>query len=92
MDDVTGFNQKNNDYDGEVLVEKGLKKLRARYSDHIIEIIRLMIKYNEEERPSFVELAKLVLTSSDNSIEDAKTAGPKGPGGRKEVVGNKTVS
>ena len=91
MDDVTGFNQKNADNDGEILVEKGLQKLRSRYSDHIIEIIRLMIKFSEEERPSFVELAKLVLTSSDNTIDSPKN-GMKGPGGKKEVVGNKTVS
>ena len=91
MEDVTGFNQKNSVNDGEMLVEQGLKKLRQRYSDHIIEIIRLMLKHHEEERPSFVELAKLVLTSTDNSIDSPKN-GVKGPGGRKEVVGNKTVS
>ena len=45
-----------------------------------------MIKFNEEERPSFVELAKLVLTSSDNSIDSPKNQ-PKGP--KKEVIGNK---
>ena len=70
-------------------MEKGLKKLRERYSDHIIEIIRLMIKFEEAERPSFVELAKLVLTSSDNSIDSPKNQ-PKGP--KKEVIGNKQIS
>ena len=90
MEDVTGFNQKNGVNDGEDLVEQGLKKLRQRYSDHIIEIIRLMLKHSESERPSFVELAKLVLTSTDNSIDSPK--GGKGPGGKKEAVGNKTVS
>jgi serine/threonine protein kinase len=72
MEDVTGFNQKNGTNDGERLVETGLKKLRQRYSDHIIEIIRLMLKYEESERPSFVELAKLVLTSTENTIESPK--------------------
>lgn len=91
MDDVTGYNQKNSVNDGEVLVEAGLKKLRQRYSDHIIEIIRLMLKHNESDRPSFVELAKLVLTSTDNTIDSPKN-GMKGPGGKKEVVGNKSVS
>lgn len=45
MEDVTGFNQKNTVNDGEKLVEVGLQSLRKRYSDHIIEIIRLMLKY-----------------------------------------------
>ena len=72
------------------MVEQGLKKLRQRYSDHIIEIIRLMLKFDEAERPSFVELAKLVLTSTENSL-DSPTAGKTGPDGKK-VVGNKSVS
>ena len=32
------------------MVEYALKKLRQRYSDHIIEIIRLMLKFEEQER------------------------------------------
>ena len=58
--------------DGEKMVELALKKLRQRYSDHIIEIIRLMLKFEEPERPSFIELAKLVLTSTENTIESPK--------------------
>jgi hypothetical protein len=80
MDDVTGFNQKNDHNNGESLVETGLKKLRQRYSDHIIEIIRLMLKFDEGERPSFVELAKLVLTSTENTLESPKNGiNPKDP-------------
>ena len=90
MDDVTGFNHKNADNDGEKLVEHGLNKLRQRYSDHIIEIIRLMLKYEETERPSFVELAKLVLTSTENTIESPKNGLTKD--GKKQVVGSKSVS
>jgi serine/threonine protein kinase len=90
MEDVTGFNQKNAVNDGEKLVEHGLKKLRQRYSDHIIEIIRLMLKYEETERPSFVELAKLVLTSTENTIESPKNGLTKD--GKKQVVGSKSVS
>jgi hypothetical protein len=92
MDDVTGFNQRNAHNDGEKLVEAGLKKLLQRYSDHIIEIIRLMLKFDEVDRPSFVELAKLVLTSTENTLESPKNAlnEPKNP--NKKVVPNKGVS
>jgi hypothetical protein len=72
MEDVTGFNQKNNVNDGERLIDQGLKKLRQRYSDHVLEIIRLMLKFEEGDRPSFIELAKLVLTSTENTIESPK--------------------
>jgi hypothetical protein len=58
--------------DGEKLVDQGLKKLKQRYSDHIIEIIRLMLKFEENERPSFIELSKLVLTSTENTIDSPK--------------------
>jgi hypothetical protein len=63
--------------DGEKLIEIGLSKLKQRYSDHIIEIIRLMLKFDEQDRPSFIELAKLVLTSTENSIESPKVGGAK---------------
>jgi len=69
MEDVTGFNQRNQVNDGEKLIEASLKKLKTRYSDHIIEIIRLMLKFEECDRPSFIELSKLVLTSTENTIE-----------------------
>ena len=68
-------------HDGEKIIEQGLKKLRQRYSDHIIEIIRLMLKFDENERPSFIELAKLVLTSTENTIDSPKVGGKQPIGG-----------
>jgi hypothetical protein len=47
MEDVTGFNQKNAQNDGERLIEEGLRSLRTRYSEHILEIIKLMLKFEE---------------------------------------------
>ena len=81
MEDVTGFNQKNQVNDGEKLVDSGLKKLKQRYSDHILEIVRLMLKFEESERPSFIELAKLVLTSTENTIDSPKIGKPHAVGG-----------
>ena len=42
-----------------------------------------MLKFDEAERPSFVELAKLVLTSTDNTLES--------PNGTKMVNGKRVV-
>ena len=56
-----------------------------------------MLKFEEAERPSFVELAKLVLTETgDNSLDSphnptGNNNGPKDPLGKK-VGGHKTVS
>lgn len=90
MEDVTGFNQKNADNDGEKMVEKCLHKLKQRYSDHIIEIIRLMLKFEESQRPSFVELGKLVLTSNDGTLESPKGGNPHIQ--NKQIQDNKVVS
>lgn len=71
MEDVTGFNQRNQTNDGERLVDAGIKKLKTRYSDHVLEIIRLMLKFEECDRPSFIELSKLVLTTSGEPSIDS---------------------
>jgi len=34
-----------------------------------------MLKFEEAERPSFVELSKLVLTSTENSLDSPKAGG-----------------
>lgn len=39
-----------------------------------------MLKFDEAERPSFIELAKLVLTSTENTIDSPK-ANKYGVGG-----------
>lgn len=50
--------------------------MKQRYSDHICEIIKLMLRFNEAERPSFVELSKLVLTSTENTLDGNGLGGP----------------
>ena len=70
MEDVTGFNQKTVEYDGEKLIEVGIKKLKSKFSDHVCEVMKLMLRFNETDRPSFIEMAKLVLTTADNTIEN----------------------
>ena len=37
-----------------------------------------MLKFEEKDRPSFVELAKLVLTSTENSLDSPKGDGIAG--------------
>ena len=47
-----------------------------------------MLKFEESDRPSFVELSKLVLTSTENTIESPKP----GPGGRAAGASNKSLA
>ena len=42
-----------------------------------------MLKFDEGERPSFVELAKLVLTSTENSLDSPKGPQPGGGMGKR---------
>jgi hypothetical protein len=61
MEDVTGFNQKSAEFDGEKLINAGILKLRQKYNDHFCEVMRLMLKFNEIDRPSFIELGKILV-------------------------------
>jgi hypothetical protein len=61
MEEVTGFNQKTQEFDGEKLIDAGLKRLKLRYGDLLCETLRLMLRFQEVDRPSFVELAQMIL-------------------------------
>ena len=56
MKDVGGFNQKTQQCDGEVLIKDGLKQLSKTYSSKLVEVIRKMLIFNEEDRPTFQQL------------------------------------
>lgn len=58
--DVTGFNQKTMYTDGEKLIKEGLSGLSKKYSNKVIDPIKKMLIFNEEKRPSFIELAKTI--------------------------------
>ena len=60
MKDVGGFNQKTPQCDGEVLIKEGLKQLSKSYSNKLIEIIRRMLIFNEEDRPTFEQLGVFI--------------------------------
>jgi hypothetical protein len=61
MEDVTGFNQKSSEYDGEKLVVAGISRLREKFGDNICHVLNLMLKFYEKDRPSFVELHKIMM-------------------------------
>ena len=60
MKDVGGFNQKTPQCDGEVLIKEGLKQLSKSYSNKLVEIIRRMLIFNEEDRPTFEQLGVFI--------------------------------
>ena len=49
MEDVTGFNQKSQEYDGERLIASSLLRLKQRgYSENFVDILDLMLKFKED--------------------------------------------
>ena len=60
MKDVGGFNQKTPECDGEVLIRDGLKELSKSYSSKLVEIIRRMLIFKEEDRPTFQQLGLFI--------------------------------
>ena len=65
LKDVNGFNRKTDQCNGERLIYEGLKMLSKKYSNKVIEILSLMLKFDENERPNFVELVKYLAKSND---------------------------
>ena len=65
LKDVNGFNQKTDQCNGEKLIYEGLKILSKKYSSKIIEILGLMLKFDENERPNFIELVKYLAKNND---------------------------
>ncbi len=65
LKDVNGFNQKTENCNGERLIYEGLKMLGKKYSNKIIEILALMLKFDENERPNFIELVKYIAKNKD---------------------------
>ena len=76
MEDVTGFNQKSTEYDGEKLVAEGIRKLRNSFSDSICTVLNLMLKFYEKDRPSFVELHRVMMSYQDFAMHELPAQGP----------------
>ena len=68
MEDVTGFNQKSHEFDGEKLIAAGIQRLKSKYSENstFCDILKTMLRFHEVDRPSFVELSR--------SLEKGKNA------------------
>ena len=60
MMDVSGFNQKTSNVDGEKLIREGLRMISKKYSNNVIEILGKMMQFNEDKRPNFIELGKFI--------------------------------
>ena len=65
LKDVNGFNQKTDNCNGERLIYEGLKMLSKKYSNKIIEILAFMLKFDENERPNFIELERYLAKNKD---------------------------
>ena len=63
--DVNGFNQKTENCNGERLIFEGLRMLGKKYSNKVIETLNLMLKFDENERPNFIELERYLARNSE---------------------------
>ena len=63
--DVNGFNQKTENCNGERLIFEGLRMLGKKYSNKVIETLNLMLKFDENERPNFIELERFLARNSE---------------------------
>ena len=63
--DVNGFNQNTEQCNGQRLIRDGLRMLGKKYSNKIIEILNLMLRFDENERPNFIELERFLVKSNE---------------------------
>lgn len=75
LKDVTGFNQKTELYDGERLIRDGLRQLSKMYSSKVTDIIKLMLIYEESNRPNFIELGQIIVGKSYTPRTDLSLIG-----------------
>jgi len=87
MDDVTGFNQKNHINDGEKLIEKTILNISKKHTKTFCNLLSQMLKFEEAERPTFVELAKTFLEKPFNDNPNEPSRLKKGEGDN-EILGD----
>lgn len=68
--DISGFNMKTDKVDGEKLIKEGIKYISKKYSNHLVDIIKKMLIFNENERPTFIEMGKFI--ASDEYVPKAE--------------------
>ena len=61
MDEVTGFNAKTLEVNGEKLIRENLKVLEQRYSASFSQLFSILLCFEESNRPSFCEIESLFL-------------------------------
>ena len=59
MKEVTGFNSKTLEVNGEKLIRDHLKVLEKMYSPNFAQLIGLLLRFEESDRPSFCEIEAL---------------------------------
>lgn len=74
MNEVTGFNNKTPQNDGEALIKQHLIELEKMYSTQLVNIIALMLIFEESNRPSFVEIEQLFI-EHENQASNPSTGG-----------------
>ena len=53
MKEVTGFNSKTLEVNGEKLIREHLKVLEKMYSPQFAQLMGLLLRFEESDRPSF---------------------------------------
>ena len=59
MKEVTGFNSKTLEVNGEKLLKQHLKQIDKMYSPQFAQLMGLLLRFEESDRPSFCEIEAL---------------------------------
>jgi hypothetical protein len=56
MNEVSGFNAKTATSNGEELIRESMRALGKMYSPQYLQILDILLRFEESERPSFSEI------------------------------------
>lgn len=67
MNEVSGFNAKTSTSNGEELIKENMRALSKLYSPQYLQILDILLRFEESERPSFSEIEQLFLEKEATS-------------------------
>ena len=50
------------------MIVAGIAKLKQKYTEAFCEVLKMMMRFSENDRPSFIELAKILVAKQLGAI------------------------
>lgn len=72
MNEVSGFNSKTREINGEEIIKEKVKLLQKQYSPAFAQLLDLLLRFEESDRPSFSEIEQMFVNKEIGCKETGK--------------------